>query len=74
MVKYSEEEYVNMKFRVDKIDVNATDPIQYFPELKFYPEFSDEKLIRELLEKNIFNKIFIYIVYSTDINSPYVRY
>jgi len=68
---YTDTDFDGLRFRVDKILTKDYDPIQKFPELAIYPEFSDE-IVGEL--KKDLGKIFTYIVYTYDYKSPFVIY
>ena len=73
-LKYHKEEFVNLRFRVDEVDVLTYDPRVSFPEIMHYPELSDTKLIQGLLKSNLYGKMFSYIVFAYDPTSPFVRF
>jgi len=73
---YTEKDFSEMRFRVDKVDIMTYQPLVSFPELNIYSEFSEETMIssKESLLKREFPKVFAYIVFAYDMKSPCVTH
>ena len=73
-LKYNKDEFVNLRFRVDEVDILTYDPKFSFPEIAYYPELSNKKLLAGLTVNQLYGKIFAYMVFAYDPTSPFVRF
>ena len=70
MAEFLKSDFEKLRFRVDLIDVLNCDILHSFPEIRYFPEFS-EGICTSLGLK--FSQVFAYICLAYDMNSPYVK-